>query len=150
MELVIKIDEDYYEMIKRAVEHGHDFMPYKLIAHGVPLDKHDEELIKDTVASIWGEPCEDCISREDAISEAYEIPDTKYEHHYVVDVDDLRNMPSVTPQPKRGKWIEKTGEGFDAWAECSECGCVNPFEDDFNYCPNCGADMRGVKADDES
>lgn len=44
-------------------------------------------------------------------------------------------------QRPTGKWIEKTGEGFDAWAECSKCGCVNPFEDDFNYCPNCGAKM---------
>lgn len=49
------------------------------------------------------------------------------------------------PLPNKGEWIEKTGEGFDAWAECSECGCVNPFEDDFNYCPNCGADMREVE-----
>lgn len=34
---------------------------------------------------------------------------------------------------------------YDTW-KCSECGCV--FEDDYekptyNYCPNCGADMRG-------
>ena len=28
------------------------------------LDKHDEEVIKNTVESIWVEPCEDCISRE--------------------------------------------------------------------------------------
>lgn len=34
---------------------------------------------------------------------------------------------------------------YDVW-KCSECGCV--FEDEYekptyNYCPSCGADMRG-------
>lgn len=61
--------------------------------------------------------------------------------------DDCVSRKDVLALAKRGKWIEKTGEGFDAWAECSECGCVNPFEDDFNYCPNCGADMRVVQDD---
>ena len=36
---------------------------------------------------------------------------------------------------------------YDIWS-CSECGCV--FEDwdekpNYNYCPNCGADMRDSK-----
>lgn len=51
---------------------------------------------------------------------------------------------------KRGRWL---GTAFDGYAdgypvyyewECSECGCV--FEDEeptYNYCHNCGADMRG-------
>lgn len=43
---------------------------------------------------------------------------------------------------KKGKWIDNT--------YCSECGFVNEVEsgfigpvNSFNFCPNCGADMRG-------
>lgn len=40
---------------------------------------------------------------------------------------------------------------YDVW-KCSECGCV--FEDEYekpayNYCPNCGADMRGDNSENE-
>ena len=44
---------------------------------------------------------------------------------------------------KRGKWIKTVGEnGITSACRCNECG----FEDNryslFNFCPNCGADMR--------
>lgn len=48
-----------------------------------------------------------------------------------------------------GRWIEKKLDNFRKWElRCSECGWVGisnydaydePF--DFNYCPNCGANM---------
>lgn len=37
IELVIKIDEDYYEIIKHGVEDGSEYKPWTLIAHGTPL-----------------------------------------------------------------------------------------------------------------
>jgi len=48
---------------------------------------------------------------------------------------------------KRGKWKRKhTGNGWDDWDNltCPECGehYRNP-NFPANYCPNCGADMRG-------
>ena len=39
--------------------------------------------------------------------------------------------------PKRGKWIVKQS-GF---AECSVC--EQHYFSDYNFCPNCGADIRG-------
>lgn len=51
----------------------------------------------------------------------------------------------------RGEWIIKT-DGFvikRVWGACSECGNtldfsgVNAGRGDANFCPNCGADMRG-------
>lgn len=51
----------------------------------------------------------------------------------------------------KGKWIIKT-DGFvikRVWGVCSECGNtldfsgVNAGRGDANFCPNCGADMRG-------
>lgn len=65
----------------------------------------------------------------------------------------LKDQPTVDAQPVRhGRFI---GTEYDGYADgnpvyyewkCSECGCV--FEDEeptYNYCPNCGADMRGEK-----
>ena len=46
-----------------------------------------------------------------------------------------------TIERKKGKW-ENAGEY--PWDKCSVCGhCVNPYEDDYIFCPNCGANMRG-------
>lgn len=45
MQIVIDIDEDYYEIIKHEVSHGHDFKPYTLIANGTPLPKGHGRLI---------------------------------------------------------------------------------------------------------
>lgn len=53
---------------------------------------------------------------------------------------EIRELPSADPERKRGKWIP-----FDIpWYKCSECGAVrenNSFME--NFCPYCGADMRG-------
>ena len=62
----------------------------------------------------WGgtykpqQPCEDCISRDEAINVV---------HKYFVDflklnddicLDGIRSLPSVTPQRPKGKWITKS------------------------------------------
>lgn len=45
MELVIKIPEDYYEIIKHDVDKGMDYLPCVLIANGTPLPKEHGRLI---------------------------------------------------------------------------------------------------------
>lgn len=40
---------------------------------------------------------------------------------------------------KKGRWIDKGMEG--SWNYCSVCG--ERAIDLYDYCPNCGADMRG-------
>ena len=42
----------------------------------------------------------------------------------------------------QGEWIEHydSSDGF-TWLTCSRCMC-KAYEDDYNFCPNCGADMR--------
>lgn len=55
----------------------------------------------------------------------------------------LEKLPSAEPERKKGKWTIKTGK-LAIWDVCSECKKMvihkAPF---YNYCPNCGADMRG-------
>lgn len=99
-----------------------------------------------------------CVSRQtvldaiDAIESEVEDGDgfqyEKWRQHFC-------ELPSVEPKRKMGKWI---GTEFDGYADgnpvyyewkCSACGCVVEDEEPtWNYCPNCGADMRGE--DDEA
>ena len=45
------------------------------------------------------------------------------------------------PEQKKGKWIV-TGM-FDDFLKCSCCAYRKPWNQDiFNFCPNCGAEMR--------
>lgn len=46
MQIVIDINEDYYEIIKHNVNNWHnDFKPYNIIANGTPLPKGHGDLI---------------------------------------------------------------------------------------------------------
>ena len=61
-------------------------------------------------------------------------------------VEDIKKMLDSEPQPKRGKWITTndyvtTAYGSLDYYRCSCCG--EDSLEDGNYCPNCGADMRG-------
>lgn len=59
IELVIKIPKELYDDIKEHGLCGHCSdreIVSGAIANGTPLDKHDEEVIAETVESIWGKP----------------------------------------------------------------------------------------------
>lgn len=57
---------------------------------------------------------------------------------YVLEAID--NAPTIEPERKKGKWLEL--DFTEAWEyKCDQCGRLSDFEE--NYCPNCGADMRG-------
>ena len=55
------------------------------------------------------------------------------------------------PQRLRGKWETIEGWDGDDVYRCSECGEEyvlidgTPKENGYNFCPNCGADMRGTE-----
>ena len=53
----------------------------------------------------------------------------------------LRRLPSEQPMRMKGKWIDKSGGIEGAWNYCSVCG--EQAIDLYDFCPNCGADMRG-------
>lgn len=71
----------------------------------------------------------------DAVKDAIIHDEQKYAE------DALMSLPSTEPERKKGKWIDDTF--------CSECGWTYEVEPgfigsvkQFNFCPNCGADMR--------
>lgn len=74
------------------------------------------------------------------------------------EADAETRLMSLGPERKKGKFIhgrelsrEMTGDcviaiRYDGW-RCSECDCLVEEEREplYKFCPNCGADMRGVK-----
>ena len=54
----------------------------------------------------------------------------------------LERLPTI--ERKTGKWIRGDAEKLTGSQRCSIChkACYKG-KDYFNYCPNCGADMRG-------
>ena len=97
--------------------------------------------------------CEDTISRQAAV-------DAIYHHLPAVSRTRARTMlhevPSAQPERKKGKWVhgreiarEMVGDAvtaifYEGW-QCSECKCIVEEEREplWNFCPSCGADMRG-------
>ena len=107
------------------------------------------------------EPCEDCISRQEAIDAVIDLcrhyTPTKSVNHPHVDfvIEALQKLPSVTQKENTGYWIDDADK-IDAQFgrhtyKCSECG---KYAEYFvsgtgvwwdrikpNYCPYCGARM---------
>lgn len=93
----------------------------------------------------------DYIKREDAIREAAQAVD-EWDGGYITSRDDmieayLNDIPAADVRENViGHWVNLqvsiTGAGS---AECSVCGSVihDSFTHTINFCPNCGADMRG-------
>ena len=95
----------------------------------------------------------DCISRQSAI-DAFNTninelvvggeENAKTVENYLNRVlDKIKCLPSAQPEPKRGKWIYQNG-----MVKCDQClRAIRRIDHDglLNFCPNCGADMRGKK-----
>ena len=93
-----------------------------------------------------GEAMSDYIKREDVIDIIEEVcPIYKNEYRYILK-DKIADLPSAdVVERKRGAWILKPDEVLDIdFYACSECE-YEPYRkmDISNFCPNCGADMRG-------
>lgn len=70
----------------------------------------------------------DCKASDEGMLNMYDI------------VCDLQDIPSAQRNP--GKW-KPISDGYLEIYECDQCGETEDYER--NFCPNCGADMRGVE-----
>ena len=82
------------------------------------------------------EQSEDAVSREEILKRQHPTSTTLnyFKPFYVVDVNVIKSLPSVTPQPKKGKWIEN---GYVCY--CSRCGETIWNSNKSKYCPECGS-----------
>lgn len=76
-----------------------------------------------------------------ALQDCYNGFSDTYDKACIIGVID--EQPTIEER-KKGEWMP-----FDEpWYQCSECGAVREQKSFMeNYCPNCGADMRGNNDD---
>ena len=150
-----EVKEIVEEMTMQAIENQEEFIfetirPYCENVLQIKINKEGlKQILLNNVQK--QQPCEDAISREEAIRVAEQGQIQGYEWQF----KKLCNLPSVTPQRKTGKWIildECANEGV----YCSECHKkVFKLEfsptmkwQNFEYCPNCGAKMESEGEND--
>ena len=103
---------------------------------GIIIDTKAEEVTQPNLQPTCNKLATDCISRH-AVSAWLD----NIGHPEFADVVmDENRFPSVQPERKKGEWIDKSGGIDGAWNYCSVCG--EQAIDLFDFCPNCGADMR--------
>ena len=118
------------------------------------FDTNISAMCKDILDYLEQEPCEDCISRREAIKmftynyKGERIPDYDCDNFPVQIAiktvkEMLRELPSVNPQPKTGYWIVHEKPNGIRYLECSCCNIwyLNEHLLRNSYCPNCGAKM---------
>lgn len=62
-----------------------------------------------------------------------------------LNIDAVNMQPTIQPEPKEGQWIEGKIYRDVIECNCSECGqlMTTAASVRMNYCPNCGAKMKG-------
>lgn len=118
----------------------------------------DEEILRSEFEqkcwiSVGGKGMSDLIERRAAIDKINRIVEVNHLNPEFVWFTPLgvqqliRDLPSVQPERKTGKWIDGKLDwhGIAMERYCSECGqlLTSAKTVHMNYCPNCGADMRG-------
>ncbi len=118
------------------------------------IEKADDEYDSEEMGRVAGlkealheikkiEPCTDAISRQAVI----DLPRIKTHNQWgnvikeSVDIEDVRQLPPVTPAEKVGRWIPDRCDMYT----CSKCN--HTYTDligeryGMNFCPNCGSRM---------
>lgn len=103
----------------------------------------------------YPEPCEDAVSRKDAIIQLSHNKNGDPDCDVIIqhDIEALKQLPSVTPKQERGKWnayYHGINETPSFTYSCNQCGYSAPYglyggkysQKEWNFCPNCGARMK--------
>lgn len=84
----------------------------------------------------------DVISRQEALDEWNRLSERgRIEFDQV-----LMMLPSAQPERKKGEWIVISEFEDCRYVKCNQCKVTQVFyynKPPTNFCPNCGADMRG-------
>ena len=86
---------------------------------------------------------EDAVSRQYLLDNSWEV-EFNGEYIQVVDVGTIVEAPSVQPKAKTGVWMRVLTVSPKVFCNrCSECGYEQFYAERYNFCPYCGAGMRG-------
>lgn len=81
------------------------------------------------------QPCEDCISRQAVIDVFGDVHPMDY--NAMAYLKQIKSLPPIQPIRPKGKWMNVLEDIY----HCNLCKKSHCFKT--NFCPNCGADMRG-------
>lgn len=125
------------------------------VEYSADVKNNWNEALKMAIKALEQEPCEDGISRAEAIDAlGYDISIVSDEgldkyrsvikemlcKIYDVQKANIEKLPPITPKPKTGHWIRVTDkEGHLGW-KCDKCGWQQRFNN--NFCPDCGEKME--------
>lgn len=134
-------------LLNEFVAHAYDII-YDINSHEKGMSLTGIKQVIESAPPVAVEPCEDAISREYALGVIY--PSDIYPSRADI-YKALKDAPSVTVEPKQGEWNPYyTKRKYNDTFNCKLCGdtfIVIQGKEDMNFCPNCGAKMKG--ADDE-
>lgn len=131
----------------------------KRIEEGAPFselyDREWEEALSMAIKALEQQPCEDAISRQTVIDSIRNyFHDEYYQRTSIQDCRDcliedvIKSLPPVTPIRPKGEWLPTheylaaEGGSID-YVKCSCCERWSLEQDVLDFCPYCGADMRG-------
>ena len=117
------------------------------------------EATREAIKALKREPCIDAVSREEAVTVLRADPLFICTGDKGVAITDILSLPPVIPERPKGKWEEyghNLGDDYiPVGIRCSKCHTEPPKRDPHkdksfmnyiksDFCPKCGADMRGV------
>lgn len=106
-----------------------------------------KEKLVEVMETVPGAEAGDCISRKMAIDEVINLwADKPFGNPTLVEIKGcIEALTSAQPERKTGEWIECEEDWRHqiVWWRCSECNYNVSAH--YNFCPNCGADMRGER-----
>ena len=120
-----------------------------------------EKIVKDS-QGLAKDLVNDCISRQAAIdvcNKAIDLWQGQLGEGIVIAVrKKIEELPSAQPERKTGKWnayYHGINETPSFTYSCNQCGYSAPYglyggkysQKEWNFCPNCGAKMRGEQDD---
>lgn len=106
------------------------------------------EAINEAIKALKRKTSTDAVSREAVLDEFDKWVNSreKYYEHPVEFARSFMSLPLVTPERPKGKWIDEVND----FGEITAFHCSNCYEDTghiteckYDFCPSCGADMRG-------
>ena len=119
---------------------------HKLVKLTYPIFEEYSKLKKQQSGSAEGE----YIKKEDALNKVEELKKIHFDRVVVLNKvsDGLNGLPTYSfPDREKGEWKKIWRDDCECSEYvCSKCDCGEDYVTDF--CPNCGADMRGDKAND--
>ena len=134
----------------------------RVIATGAPDKDGMHPISAETVLEVVKELSElstnsaevstDCISRQAAIDALARMAREKFNlsdefNHYLAGLMDgenaIRHLPSAQPERIKSKWALHTYMPHNKF--CLACRNDSPYNKRWDFCPNCGADMRGER-----